>query len=104
MLTWMRSSVKRLDYPVYSFIQKVIIINELIDLAQSVETEDPIDWGLLSISEHDTYMMIATSVLEQYQTWKEMGDSEKIMLSVILKLIVENFVLNYRLLNGASNG
>jgi hypothetical protein len=49
-------------------------------------------------------MMIATSVLEQYQTWKEMGDSEKIMLSVILKLIVENFVLNYRLLNGASNG
>jgi hypothetical protein len=79
-------------------------INELIDLAQSVETEDPIDWGLLSISEHDTYMMIATSVLEQYQTWKEMGDSEKIMLSVILKLIVENFVLNYRLLNGASNG
>jgi hypothetical protein len=46
-------------------------INELIDLAQSVETEDPIDWGLLSISEHDTYMMIATSVLEQYQTWKE---------------------------------
>lgn len=79
-------------------------INELIDLAQSVETEDPIDWDLLSISECDTYMMIATSVLEQYQTWKEMGDSEKIMLSVILKLIVENFVLNYRLLNGASNG
>ena len=75
-------------------------INELIDLARSVETEDPIDWGLLSISECDTYMMIATSVLEQYQTWKEMGDSEKIMLSVILKLIVENFVLNYRLLNG----
>ena len=79
-------------------------INELIDLAQSVETEDPIDWGLLSISEQDTYKMIATSVLEQYQMWKEMGDSEKIMLSVILKLIVENFVLNYRLLNGASNG
>ena len=79
-------------------------INELIDLAQSVETEGPNQWGLLSISEHDTYMMIATSVLEQYQTWKEMGDSEKIMLSVILKLIVENFVLNYRLLNGASNG
>ena len=26
MPTWMRSSVKRLDYPVYSFIQKVIII------------------------------------------------------------------------------
>ena len=48
-------------------------INELIDLARSVETEDPIDWGLLSISEYDTYMMIATSVLEQYQTWKEMG-------------------------------
>ena len=79
-------------------------INELIDLARSVETEDPIDWGLLSISEQDTYKMIATSVPEQYQTWKEMGDSEKIMLSVILKLIVENFVLNYRLLNGASNG
>lgn len=39
-------------------------INELIDLARSVETEDPIDWGLLSISERDTYEMIATSVLE----------------------------------------
>ena len=28
MPTWMRSSVKRLDYPVYSFIQKVIIMQK----------------------------------------------------------------------------
>ena len=40
-------------------------IEELIEPAQDVETEDPIDWGLLSISGADAYKLIAASALEQ---------------------------------------
>ena len=41
MPVWMHSSMKRLDYPVYSFIQKVIIIFTDQDLLKVAEA-----WGI----------------------------------------------------------
>lgn len=64
----------------------------LVEMAQEVEISDPIDWGMLEISESQAYNMIASSVLEQFP-------NENIAIqATITKLIVENFVLNLKLL------
>ena len=73
------------------------LVQQLVELAQEIESEDPIDWGMLSVSEHDAYGMIATSVLENYLNTD--ADSRDIMmLATVVKLTVENFVLNLKLL------
>ena len=75
----------------------VTLVEQLVELAQEIESEDPIDWGMLSISEHDAYSTIACSVLENYL--KTDADSrDMMMLATVVKLTVENFVLNLKLL------
>ena len=66
-------------------------INLLIELAQEVEVGDPIDWGYLNINEEDAYKLMATHVLE-------MDNNEFTNKAIIVKLLVENFVLNLKLL------
>ena len=63
----------------------------LVELAMDNEITDPIDWNELNISEKEAYTMIATHVLE-------MDDNPVINKSIIVKLRVENFVLNLKLL------
>lgn len=77
----------------------MITLNEMIALAKEVESEDPIDWQCLNISEDDAYRLIALNVFEMYHDWKSSGQSEDIMLVTITKLIVENFALNLQLRN-----
>lgn len=78
------------------------LIEQLVELAQEIESEDPIDWGMLSVNESDAYKMIATSVLENYLNTD--ADSRDIMmLSTIVKLTVENFVLNLKLYVSSQN-
>jgi hypothetical protein len=80
----------------------VTLIEQLVELAQEIESEDPIDWGMLSVNESDAYKMIATSVLENYLNTD--ADSRDIMmLSTIVKLTVENFVLNLKLYVSSQN-
>jgi hypothetical protein len=70
-------------------------IDLLVDLAMEIEVEDPIDWGMLAIDEKEAYRLMATHVLE-------MNNDELTNQAVIVKLLVENFVLNLKLM-GASN-
>jgi len=73
----------------------MIDIELLIELAQTVESEDNIDWSELSISEDNAYNLIAMSVKEQFENeWLKMdvATREMAMLAVITKLLVENFV------------
>lgn len=64
----------------------------LAQLAQESEIVDPIDWGYLNISEEDAYNLMAMHVAEL--------ENDPIPLkSMVVKLLVENFVLNLRLLN-----
>lgn len=63
----------------------------LVDLAMEVEMEDPIDWGMLAVSEHDAYELMAAHVLE-------MNNDDLTNKAVIVKLLVENFVLNLKLM------
>lgn len=70
----------------------MISVEQLVELAKEVENEDPIDWGMLSIDENTAYRIIASQVLELYNT-----NDQLTMLASITKLIVENFVLNLKL-------
>lgn len=63
---------------------------QLAELAMEVEITDPIDWGNLSIDERTAYQLMATHVLE-------MDNDEITAKAVIVKLLVENFVLNLKL-------
>ncbi len=63
----------------------------LIELASEMEMEDPIDWSDLNITEKQAYVMMASHVLE-------MNSDPLTDKAIIVKLLVENFVLNLKLL------
>ena len=66
-------------------------IRNLVILAKEGAEFDSIDWGELNINEEQAYIMMATHVLE-------MPLEDITARAVIVKLLVENFVLNLRLL------
>jgi hypothetical protein len=66
-------------------------IDLLVELATQVEMEDPIDWGMLAIDENDAYKLMATHVIE-------MNNDDLTNKAIIVKLLVENFVLNLKLM------
>jgi len=66
-------------------------IRNLVLLAKEGAEMDPIDWGDLNISEDQAYVMMATHVLEMERNSLTDG-------AIIVKLLVENFVLNMKLL------
>ena len=70
-----------------------ISIELLSELAQESEISDPIDWGMLNIDEQDAYRLIAMHV-------SEMEDDIVVLKASLTKLMVENFVLNMKLLVG----
>jgi hypothetical protein len=77
-----------------------VTVNEILDLVKEIESEDPIDWAMLAVDENMATEMIATGLLEQYNTtWADMDSDERtvIMLATITKLVVENFTLNLKL-------
>jgi hypothetical protein len=76
-------------------------VSQLVDLARECELGDPIDWGLLAITEHQAYQMMASSVLEQIEGLKQ-DEQLMIAMATMTKLLVENFVLNLKI-NGAEN-
>jgi hypothetical protein len=70
-------------------------IEQIVKLAQEVEVEDPIDWGMLEVSEDNAYRLIAMNVVNQFDKYSV--HERQIMIATITKLVVENFVLNLKL-------
>ena len=66
-------------------------IRNLVILAKEGEKMDPINWGDLSITEDQAYIMMATHVLQMERNHLTDG-------AIIVKLLVENFVLNCKLM------
>jgi|TARA_A200000159_G_scaffold159958_1_gene179350 hypothetical protein len=66
-------------------------IRNLVILAKEGEAMDPIDWGELSVTEDQAYIMMAAHVLEMERNHLTDG-------AIIVKLLVENFVLNCKLM------
>ena len=76
-------------------------VDFLVDLAMECELSDPIDWGMLRITEEQAYQMMASQLLEQFDEVKK-DDMIPVILATSTKLLVENFVLNLQL-KGAEN-
>jgi len=66
-------------------------IKTLVMLAKEGALMDPIDWSELNITEDQAYIMMAAHVLEMERNHLTDG-------AIIVKLLVENFVLNLKLL------
>ena len=72
-------------------------VDLLIELAREAEIGDPFDWGTAAISEEEAYRLVAISV-------SELEDNPLILKASLTKLIVENMVLNVRLIENAKTG
>ena len=82
--------------------KKLTLVEQIVEIAQEIESEDPIDWAMLAIDEKTAYTMMATSILENYlMTDKDSRDM--MLLATAVKLTVENFVLNLKLLQKNKN-
>lgn len=63
----------------------------LVELAKEAEIGDPFDWADVAIDEEEAYRLMAMNVLD-------MDMDPRIMMATIVKLCVENMVLNVRLM------
>ena len=70
-----------------------VSLNLLIDLAQQMDNEDPIDWGMLSVRESDVYKIVASSIAEIYNN-VPIEKREIVLLSSLMRFGVENFVMH----------
>ena len=70
-------------------------IDRIVEIAQEVESEDPIDWGMLAIDEENAYRLIAMNVVNQFSSFDI--NERDVMLATITKLVVENFTLNLKI-------
>jgi len=77
---------ERIDVP-------LLPVSVLIELAEEMDKEDPIDWGMLPIKEKDAYKIVAESIAEIYNNAPE-EKREIILLSSLMRMSVQNFVLH----------
>lgn len=75
----------------------------LATFAKEAETADPIDWSGVDIDRGAAYEIMASQIAEMFRDYEMQGIGRDpqmaIALSTIVKLSVENFVLNQRLLS-----
>jgi iron-sulfur cluster repair protein YtfE (RIC family) len=73
------------------------LVNLVAELAQEVDKEDPVDFGMLQLDEGSVWHLMSVNVVEKYL---EMSDDRVVMMATITKLLVDNFILNYKLMHG----
>lgn len=75
-------------------------VQEILNLVAEIESEDPIDWAMLTIDEDQATELIVNQVVDSYNShWQHFSarDRDCILLATMAKLTVENFVLNLKL-------
>lgn len=73
---------------------------ELAALIRDIEAEDPIDYADLPYAEDDLRLLVCEQICDladQTETFSE-HDRQAVLLAVAAKLVLENLVLNVRLL------
>jgi hypothetical protein len=70
----------------------------LVEIAQEVEICDPMDWDRLSMGKEQAYKMVAASISEMFDKPEYNYDDKVIILSTMTKLVVENMLLNLKIL------
>lgn len=81
-----------------------IDLDLIVDIASEVESVDPIDWDKLAVGKEECFKMIGASVLEQFDKEEYNEEDKIILLSTITKLIVENMLLNIKLMSLQNSG
>mgnify|MGYP001563128089 CR=1 FL=1 len=72
-------------------------IGALSSLAREIEQKEPIDWGVLALSEEQCYNDIATRVYDQFAQIENNEEAAVVALATIVKLLVENMVYQLRI-------
>jgi hypothetical protein len=70
---------------------------QVIELAKQIEETDPIDWSDLPLNRESIYFVLGTTVLERVAETQSASEREIILMASVVKLTVENFVLEMRL-------
>lgn len=77
-------------------ITKTEFVGILVDLAKDMDIKDSIDFASLNISKDQAFDLMANTVIEQFFVVPE-DQREVVMLASLVKLLVENLVLNAKL-------
>jgi hypothetical protein len=64
-----------------------------------MELTDPVDFGYLQFSEETAYKFIATQIIEDMLKVDTPEEQTLLMLSTVVHLVVENFVLHQKILS-----
>jgi hypothetical protein len=79
---------------------------ELAALIREIEIEDPIDYANLPYDEDDLRLLVCNHIRQVADQAEQLGEESRltVLLAVAAKLVLENLVLNVRLLQaqGAS--
>lgn len=71
-------------------------LKQLIEIAKESNISDPIDWEKINLNEDTVYEMIGLSVIEMMAKIEKDKNRDVLLAASILKLTVENFVLNLK--------
>lgn len=71
-------------------------LEEIIELAKEVETTDSIEWDDLPLDKDRIYQLVGSQAYDLYKQNADTNDGEAIIVATIIKLLVENFVLNLK--------
>lgn len=78
---------------------KTSLVDAVVELAQEMDLTDPVDFGMLQVGEESTHRMIATSIIDNAFKDNPTDDELRLMLlATVTHLVVENFVLNQKIL------
>ena len=70
---------------------------QIIELAKEVEANDGIEWGNLPLDRDKIYQVVGSQAYELFDKFSTTDDSEAVLMATVIKLLVENFVLNLQL-------
>lgn len=74
----------------------------VLDLVQNIDSEDPVDWGMLEVNEQAATELIVLNILDQYsESWCKLAEPDRsyAIVAMVAKLVLENFALNLKLIN-----
>ena len=76
--------------------KKLLSLDQLVELAMECEIDD-LPWDLTNMNRRQAYSMMACHVLDMLDQDDDQADKEIVMMTVMIRLLVENFFLNLML-------
>jgi len=74
------------------------LLNAVVELAREIDKTDSIDFGMLRITEETAYRFVATNLIEDVTAEEDPACQYLLLMATATHLLVENFVLNQKLL------